>query len=125
MSHLEKELELNGSEAADKVPKNTVTQQASQQNSEKPKPTCHHCKIQVTIKISEVQNPGRRNLKNRTHTTKKLVVSRLQPNILTRNATFSLRNRDSQTGDQQKIFHQNHVLSGSNLWRYLWIVLVG
>ena len=24
--------------------KNTVTQQAPQQNSEKPKPTCHHCK---------------------------------------------------------------------------------
>ena len=56
VSHLEKELELNGSEAADKMPKNTVTQQASQRNSEKPKPTCHHCKIQVTIKISAVNS---------------------------------------------------------------------
>ena len=44
VSHLEKELELNGLEAPDEMPVNTVTQQAPQQNSEKPKPTCHHCK---------------------------------------------------------------------------------
>ena len=43
MSHLEKDLELNGLEAPDEMQINTV-QQASQQNSEKPKPTCHHCK---------------------------------------------------------------------------------
>ena len=44
VSHLERELELNGSEAPDEMPINTVTQQAPQQNSNKPKPTCHHCK---------------------------------------------------------------------------------
>ena len=44
MSHLGKELELNGSEAPDEMPINTVTQQAPQQNSKKPKPTCYHCK---------------------------------------------------------------------------------
>ena len=44
MSHLERELELNGLEAPDELPINTVTQQAPQQNSEKPKPTCHPCK---------------------------------------------------------------------------------
>ena len=44
VSHLEKELELNGLEAPDEMPINTVTQQAPQQNSDKPKPTCHHCK---------------------------------------------------------------------------------
>ena len=38
--------------------------------------------------------PGRTNLKNRTHKTVKLVMSRLQPNILTRNAIFPLRNSD-------------------------------
>ena len=43
VSHLEKELELNGLEAPDEVPINTVTQQAPQPNSEKPKPTCLHC----------------------------------------------------------------------------------
>ena len=43
LSHLEKDLELNGLEAPDEMPINTVRQQAPQQNSEKPKPTCHHC----------------------------------------------------------------------------------
>ena len=45
VSHLGKELELNGLEAPDDMLINTVTQQAPQQNSEEPKPTCHHCKI--------------------------------------------------------------------------------
>ena len=44
VSHLEKELELNGLEAPDEMPINTVTQQAPQQNSNKPRPTCHQCK---------------------------------------------------------------------------------
>ena len=44
VSHLERELELNGLEAPDEMPINTVTQQAPQQNSNKPRPTCHHCK---------------------------------------------------------------------------------
>ena len=46
--------------------------------------------------------PGRTNLKNRIHMTVWLVVSRLQPNILTRNVIFSLRNSDWRTVDQQK-----------------------
>ena len=45
MSHLERELEVNGLKAPDELPLNTVTQQASQQNSNKHKRTCHHCKI--------------------------------------------------------------------------------
>ena len=44
VSHLERELELNGLEAPNEIPMNTVTQQAPQQNSNKHKPTCHHCK---------------------------------------------------------------------------------
>ena len=44
VSHLERELELNGLEAPDEMQLNTVMQQDTQQNSEKPKPTCHHCK---------------------------------------------------------------------------------
>ena len=45
VSHLDWELELNGLKAPDELQVNTVTQQATQQNSEKPKPTCHHCKM--------------------------------------------------------------------------------
>ena len=44
VSYLERDLELNGLEAPDEMPINTVTQRAPQQNSDKPKPTCHHCK---------------------------------------------------------------------------------
>ena len=54
VSHLERELELNGLEAPDEMPINKVTQQAPQQNSEKPKPTCHRCK-----KPSHYQNQCR------------------------------------------------------------------
>ena len=43
VSHLERELELNGLEVPNEMPINTVTQQAPQQNSDKSKPTCHHC----------------------------------------------------------------------------------
>ena len=44
VSHLERELELNGLEAPDEMPIKTVTPQAPQQNSNKPRPTCHYCK---------------------------------------------------------------------------------
>ena len=44
VSHLERELELNGLEAPDEIQLNTVIQQDTQQNSGKPKPTWHHCK---------------------------------------------------------------------------------
>ena len=37
-------MELNGLEAPDDLQINTVTQQATQQNSAKPKPHCQHCK---------------------------------------------------------------------------------
>ena len=60
VSHLERELELNGLEAPDEMQLNTVMQQDAQQNSEKPKPTCHHCKNQVTIKISVVNSNERK-----------------------------------------------------------------
>ena len=44
VSHLERELELNGLEAPDEMQLNNVMQHDTQQNSEKPKPTCHNCK---------------------------------------------------------------------------------
>ena len=44
VSHLERQLVLEALEAPDEIQIVTVTQPAEQQNSEKPKPTCHHCK---------------------------------------------------------------------------------
>ena len=44
MPHLEKQWELSGLEAPGELQINTLTQHATQQNSEKPEPTCHYCK---------------------------------------------------------------------------------
>ena len=44
VTHLEGELELNGLEAPDELPINNVNQQPTNTNSDRPKPTCHHCK---------------------------------------------------------------------------------
>ena len=44
VAHLERELELNGLEAPDKLPINNVSQQPTNTNADRPKPTCHHCK---------------------------------------------------------------------------------
>ena len=65
VSHLERELELNGLEAPDEMPMNTVTKQAPQQNFNKPRPTCHHCK-----KPGHYQNQCRQ-LKRETDQTRK------------------------------------------------------
>ena len=44
VTHLERELELNGLEAPDELQINTVSQQPTNTNAARPKPTCHHCK---------------------------------------------------------------------------------
>ena len=44
VTHLERELELNGLEAPDELPIHNVSQQPTNINADRPKPTCHHCK---------------------------------------------------------------------------------
>ena len=44
VTHLERELELNGLEAPDELPINNVSQKPTNTNADRPKPTCHHCK---------------------------------------------------------------------------------
>ena len=44
VTHLERELELNGLEAPDELPMNNLSQQPTNTNADRPKPTCHHCK---------------------------------------------------------------------------------
>ena len=43
VTHLERELELNGLEDTDELPINNVSQQPTNTNADRPKPTCHHC----------------------------------------------------------------------------------
>ena len=44
VTHLERELELNGLEAPDELPIKNVSQQPTNTNADRPKPKCHHCK---------------------------------------------------------------------------------
>ena len=44
ITHLEKELELNGSEAPAELHINTVSHYLANANADRPKRTCHHCK---------------------------------------------------------------------------------
>ena len=57
---LEKELQLADLEAPYELKINTLTQQATQQTPEKPKPTCHHCKKKVTTEIGVVNSNERK-----------------------------------------------------------------
>ena len=65
VSHLERELELNGLEAPDEMQLNTVMQQYTQQNSENPNQHATIAKSQVTIEISTV-NSNERKTKSKT-----------------------------------------------------------
>ena len=44
VTHLERELELNGLQDLDELPINNVSQQPTNTNADRPKPTCHPCK---------------------------------------------------------------------------------
>ena len=44
VTHLERELELNGLEAPDEPPVNTVSHNTANANADRTKPTCHYCK---------------------------------------------------------------------------------
>ena len=76
VSHIENVLELNGLEAPDEMQIKTVTQQATQQNSEKPKPTCHHCskpghyRNQCRQLKREITRPARNNTNSVDNTNK-------------------------------------------------------
>ena len=52
VTHLELELELNGLEAPDELPINNMSQQPTNTNADRPKPTCHHCKKPDNTEIS-------------------------------------------------------------------------
>ena len=52
VTHLEKELELNGLEAPGELQINTASQHSTNIIADRPKPTCHHCKNQDITEIS-------------------------------------------------------------------------
>ena len=91
VSHLERELELNGLEAPDEMPINSVTQQAPQQDSKKPKPTCHHCKkpdhYQNQCRQLKRENDQTRNNMNSANNNNGSAQANSNPNNKTANNT--------------------------------------
>ena len=66
VTHLEKELELNGLEAPDELQINTVSHNTVNANADRAKPTCHYCK-----KPGHYKNQCRSLKKQREQTEKK------------------------------------------------------
>ena len=52
VTHLEKELELNGLEAADELKINIMSRNTANANADRPKPTCHYCENKDITEIS-------------------------------------------------------------------------
>ena len=65
VTHLERELELNGLEAPDELPINNVRQQPTNTNVHRPKPMCHHCKKTSTLQksVSTIEKTAKTNWK--------------------------------------------------------------
>ena len=63
VTHMERELELNGLEDPDELPINNVSQQPTNTNANRPKPTCHHYKKTKTLQklVSLVEKTARTN----------------------------------------------------------------
>ena len=63
VTHLEKELELNGLEAPDELQIITANQQPTNNNADRPKLTCYHCKKTKTLQktMSLVRKTARTN----------------------------------------------------------------
>ena len=93
VSHLERELELNGLEAPDEMQINTVTQQDSKRNPEKPKLTCHHCK-----------NPGR--YRNQCRQLKK----EREQNDTDKNSAGNNKNSNIISGQTNTKAHKNKTV---------------
>ena len=63
VTHLEKELELNGLETPDELQINTMSHNTANANADRPKPTCHHCE-----KLGHYRNQCRLLTKQREQT---------------------------------------------------------
>ena len=96
LSHLEKDLELNDLEAADELQINTVTQQATQQNPEKPKSICHHS-----------ENPG--HYQNQSHQLKR------EKDQAQNDKTTAGNNDSNNNGGQTNSLSSNEIPHNTNL----------
>ena len=104
VSHLEKELELNGLEAPDEKQINTVTKQATKRNPDKPKPTCRHCK-----KSAQLQNQCRQIKKERDQ----FETNKTGKNNGCQTNSNSHNNKNTSNGNANNANNQNDVKPGT------------
>ena len=104
VSHFERELELNGLEAPEEMPINTVTQQTPQQNTNKPRPTCHHCKkpgrYQNQCRQLKREKDQTRNNTNSTNNINESAQTNSNPNN-NKNATDTKGNNINNQRDRR------------------------
>ena len=96
VSHLKRELELNDLETPDELQINTVTQRATQENPEKRKLLCHHCKTP-----GHYRNQGRQLKQEKTkHEKRRKVLTKTTIMIVikqTLTPTINVPKRHTQT----------------------------
>ena len=132
VSHLKRELELNGLEAPDEIPINTVTQQAPQQNSNKPRKTCHLCKKpghsqNQCRQLKRVKDQTRNNTNSDDNNNNGIVQTNSNPNSKIANNTKENTVKTEKVcprGIWLKIFLPLHNLkcpfTPKNFWQSTW-----
>ena len=96
VTHLDRELELNGLEAPDELQINTVSQQLKNANADRPKPTCHHC-----------EKPGRYRNQCRLSKTQEGKTENNQNNPPNRNSDANNSIPDNNTNNNNHINYKN------------------
>ena len=96
VTHLEKELELNGLEAPDELQINTVSQQLTKANADRPKLTCHHC-----------EKPGRYRNQCRWLKAQEGQIENNQNNPRNRNSDANNSIPDKNTNNNNNINYKN------------------
>ena len=97
VSHLERKIELNGLDSPDEMQINTMTQQATKLNPEKPTAGCHHCK-----KPGHYGNQCRQLKKERNQ------------NDINKNSAGYNNNSNNNSGKTNSNTHNNKTASNGN-----------
>ena len=102
VTHLERKLELNGLEAPDELQIDTVTQQTTNTNADRTKPTCHHCKkpgyYRNQCRLLKRQREQTENIQNNTG-NKNSDVNKSQPNNNVNNININNNNENSNRAE--------------------------
>ena len=119
VTHLERELELNGLEAPDEQQINLVSQHATHNNADRPKPTCHYCKK----KPGHYRNQCRLRKKQReqTENTQNIPGNRnsdadnfIPDNKTNNNNNINYRNCNRAEGKSKTVYPPSETCSKTN-----------